>query len=352
MKNITILWWFWNWNLWDDTILYNEINLLKDFFWKDINILVFSNNPKNIEKNFIWIKSDFLTPIAFYRFYKFLNIFYLIRFIKILKNTDLLILWWWGFFSDKQFFAIMWWLRYIKLFKKLWSKIIWFWMWAWPFFYSINKKILKNNEKYFDLISLRDEESLNNFLEIWFNKNKLLKFIDPAFFTKNRNQIKTNSIWFVLHSNKDFFIKEIKKVLKNTDYNIKLIITEHLDIKLNKEILSSIKNKRVELIIKNNFIDIIDEISKLDFIVSQRLHWSIIAFTQKVPFLNIYYHHKWKELWNFLNIEDFSINIKDIEKENIISYIENKDKFKFKNIDLEFYKKLFINNLKEKWIKK
>jgi len=81
--------------------LKNEISLLKEKFPKS-KITVFSWNPNLIENQF-WVYAEYLPPIAWYRFYKFLNIFYLFNFLKIIKSTDLLVLWWWWFFSDRQF---------------------------------------------------------------------------------------------------------------------------------------------------------------------------------------------------------------------------------------------------------
>jgi len=346
IKNIAILWWFWNWNLWDDTILYNEIKLLKEFYWEKTNILVFSNNPKYIEQTYKWVKWEYLPPIMWYRFYKFFNFFYLFKLYKIFRNTDLLILWWWGFFSDRQFFAISWWLRYCKIAKKFWTNIIWFWMWAWPFFHNINKKIIKKSDNLFNFISLRDDKSLNYFLDIWFNKNKLFKFIDPAFFTEKYNVKKDNSIWFIFHSNKNFYEKQIKLFLEKSNYNIKLIITDYLDIDYNKNIIDLLNNSRIKLIIPQNSIELVKEISKTDFIFSERLHWSIISFTQKVPFTNIYYHHKWKELSNLLDIKIFSVNISNIKNYNLLDFLEKKDKFRFKNLDLINYKEVLFKKLR------
>lgn len=337
MKNITILGRFGFWNIWDDTILFNEINLLKEKF-PNSQITVFSWNPNFIKSQFL-VDSIYLPPIMWYRLYKFLNIFYLIKFFKLIKNTDLFILWWWWFFSDRQYFAISGWLRYCKLAKYFWAKVIWFWMWAWPFFYKFNKNLIKKSSKVFDFISIRDKESLNNLLNSGFNKNKLIQTIDPAFFSDYKNEKKDNSIWFILHQeNEKYIIEQVNKILKTTNYNIKFIITDFLDLYLNKRIIEKIWNNRCKLIAFNNVDLIIREISSCDFIISQRLHWSIISFTQKVPFLNIYYHHKWKELINLLWINDFSINIENISNKDFLHYINKKNDFVFKSLNLLEYK--------------
>lgn len=337
MQNITILWWFGFWNIWDDTILFNEINLLKEKF-PNSKITVFSWNSNLIKSEF-WVDSELLPPIMWYRLYKFLNIFYLIKVFKIIKNTDIFILWWWWFFSDRQCFAIFGWLRYCKIAKYFWAKVIWFWMWAWPFFHKFNKNFIKKSSNIFDFISVRDNESLNNFINTGFDRNKLIHTIDPAFFTNCRNENKDNSIWLIIHQkNENYIIKQISNILKNTNYDIKFIITDFLDLSLNEKIIKQIWNTRCKLIFSNNIDLIIREISKCDFIISQRLHWSIISFTQKVPFLNIYYHHKWKELINLLWINDFSINIENILNTDFLQYINKKNEFVFKYIDLEKFK--------------
>lgn len=346
MKNITILWWFWCWNIWDDTILKNEIKILKEKYPK-WNITVLARDVNIILNNFPWVKAFKLPPIMFYRFYRFLNLFFLFKFIKIIKNTDIFVLWWWWFFSDRQFFAIWWWLRWAKLAKIFWSKVIWFWMWAWPFFHEYNKKLIKKYSKIVDIFILRDSKSYNNLLECWVNKKRLLKIIDPAFFTKDRKFKKEKNIWFIINNkeNKKYFIKQIKNFLKKTDFNIKLIITSELDIPLNNEILNILNNNRCELVSSDYIFDIIESIWKCSFIISQRLHWSIIAFTQKTPFLNISYHFKWEEIVKLLNIEDFSIKNEEIENINIYDYFLKKDKFIFKEINLKKYKELYFSNI-------
>lgn len=340
MKNITILWWFWCWNLWDDTILLNEINLIKEVY-KTSEITVLSCNPKLISKVFS-VKSLKLPPISWYRFYKFLNIFYLFSFLKTIKSTDIFILWWWWFFSDRQFFAVSWWLRYCRVAKYFWAKVIWFWMWAWPFFHDSNRNKIKKVSNVFDYISVRDNKSLENLFLTWFDKNKLIKTIDPAFFTSKIKVKKENSIWFILKSDEEYFIKEIKNILQNTHYNIKLIISDYLDISLNYYILNEIQSKRLSIHVCENPYNLIKKIYSCDFIISQRLHWSIISFTQWIPFLNIYYHHKWKELIDLLKIDDFSIDNKNINNYKLLKFINKMYFFNFIQLDLDNYKKTYL----------
>lgn len=337
MKNITILWWFWCWNLGDDTILFSEINILKKKFPESI-ITIFSWNPELTRKNFPLIKSIQLPPIIWYRFYKFLNVFYFYKVIKLLKETDIFILWGWWFFSDRQYFAINWWLRYCRIAKFYWAKIIWLWMWAWPFFHERNKKIINKSKNIFANVFLRDEESLDNFISTWFSRQKLIKTIDLAFFIKKESVIKDNSIWFIINSNEEYFIKEIKNILDNTDYLIKLIITDSIDLILNKKIKEIIWDKRIVICTFNSPISLIKEIWKCDFIVSQRLHWSIISFTQNIPFINIYYHHKGKELIRLLDIDDYSFCNKELANVKIIDFLEIKNNFIFEKLDLGYYK--------------
>lgn len=202
-------------------------------------------------------------------------------------------------------------------------------MWAGPFFYQNNKNLIKKSSVIFDFLIVRDNISFTYLLETGFEKGKLYQMVDLAFFTKFQNSQKSESIGFIIHSNEWYFTKQIKYILDNTHYNIKFIITDTLDIHLNEQIITSLWNQRCTIHMSSKIANIIKEISSCDFIISQRLHGSIIAFTQKVPFLNIYYHHKWKELIKLLWIDQFSFNIDQIEDNNILSYIQKKDDFTF-----------------------
>jgi len=344
MKNITILWWFGFWNIWDDIILFNEIKLIKEKFPNSI-ITVFSWNPSFIKSKFS-VNSLYLPPIMWYRFYKFLNIIYLIKIFKVIKNTDLFILWGGWFFSDRQFFAISWWLRYCLLAKYFWAKVIWFWMWIGPIFYNRNKKVINMYSKIFEYISVRDKKSFNILKWCWFDEKKIIKVIDPAFFTNFKKENKDNTIWFIVKSNENFIINQIKDILIKTNYNIKFIITDSLDLNLNIKIINQIWSNRCKLISHKNIDLIIKEIWKCDFIVSQRLHGSIISFTQKVPFLNMYYHHKWKEMINYLWIDKFSVDINKLNNLQILDFINWKHNFIFTKLDLLDFKNKFLWKIK------
>jgi len=342
MKNIVILWWFWKWNYWDNFILFNEIFLLKELIPESkITVLCWSIEElkNNLPNDIIYER---IPPIAFYRLYKFLNIFYLYRWIKLIIKTDILILWWWGFFSDRQKYAIPWWLRWCEVFSLLWSQVYGFWMWMWPFYYDETKKKILKSQRNFQKISLRDDLSLKYLELTWFDKKKIIRTIDPAYFTPYYKAIKNKQIWFIIRNNPNHFIKELQNILKYTDYNIVLIIMDTLDIDINKGILQWLQNKKVSLLNTSSLVDISTTISSCDFVVSQRLHGNIISFTQKVPFLNIYYHHKWAELWKQLNISKFSIDEKTFKNISLLDYINMKNDFNFMDINLTQYKTQYI----------
>ncbi len=347
MKNITILWWFWYWNYWDNLILFNEVKLLKSKYPNSI-INIYCWNSKELQSSFknIWnIYFYKRPPIAIYRLYELLNLSTIKNLCYLLIKTDLFILWWGGFFSDRQFFAIWGWLRYVILFKLFWSKVIGFWMWAGPFFYKYNKFLIKFSGLFFDDILLRDTQSVKYFSNTGFNPQKIHRVIDPAFFMEiNEKNVKNKNLWFIIKDNYAYFIKEINNLLEyDLEVNISLIITDTLDLDLNEKVLNYFKNSiRVKIINESDVLKLSKIIASMHFIFSQRLHWSILAYSQKTPFCNIYYHHKWRELINLLWIENFSIYNKELWKYQLINILNNIKNSNMDNINLTDYKNIYL----------
>ena len=345
MKNITILGWFGSGNFWDDIILLNEVALLQEKFpWACITVLCW--NTDMLKQTVSGVDTLALPPIAWYRVYKFLNIVYLWKFIKLMRGTDMLILWWGGFFSDRQFFAIWWWLRYCRIAKYFWAKVVWFGMWAGPFYFQYNKNKISSAEKYIDYISVRDDFSLTCLREIWFPKQKLVRTIDPAFFLSRSPIKKDNSVTFILKSHEEYFIWEIQELFEKMSYDIKLVITDILDIQLAKRIYEIVGIKgRIKIVLPQNLEELIQTVAASDFVISQRLHGCIIAFTQQVPFLNIYYHHKGKELEKLLWNNSFCIDEESVENHSILDMVQKKDEYIFTEIHKEHYKNAYFNNV-------
>ncbi len=334
---ITILWWFGCWNLWDDSILRCEIDILRGLY-PHAEIHVFWWNELSKFSRQYNITNSNLPPISFYRFYRFFNIFYFFKTFHILKHTDLCVLGGGWFFSDRQRYVIAWWLRYCQYAQKHWAKVIWFCIWAGPFSYKSNKKRIKKASNIFDHIFVRDKKSYQAFIDCGFDAQKLSINIDPVFHLPSISQEKDKSIWIVLHSHEEYFVNQIYNISKNTDYYIKLIITDSLDWDINQKIQEKLQEKKCRVIVHASSQDLVKEIAKCDFVISQRLHGSIIAYSQNIPFLNIYYHHKWEELWKILELWDFSISTDMILKKDLSEFLENKESFRANMIDTKKYR--------------
>jgi len=346
MKKITILWWFGQWNLGDDIILYNQVKILQEYY-NNPEITVFSGKYNAMLTDIMpWISTIKFPPISWYRLYKFLDIFYLYKVFQILKSTDVFILWGGWFFSDRQFFSLWWWLRYCQIASFFWAQCLWFCMWVWPITHNYNKLLVSHKlSDLFHFILVRDKTSFDCLRQLDIPKDKISQAIDPAFFTEKLVYNKDNSIWFIIynHTNISFYISQIKKIQKNYKGNIKIIITDYLDISIAKQIKNSCSD--IDVVIPSNAISLTQEISRSDFIFSERLHGSIIAFTQRVPFSNIYYHHKGKELADILDIHNFSIDIHSLDEVNLNNYINKRWNFVFKDIKLASYESLIHEKL-------
>ena len=102
-KTISIFWAIWCQNLWDELILKNEIKILKEEFWENTKFFVFTYDKKDIffdDKNIVY-KEYF--PIGLKKIWNiFKNLINYFSFLKIVKKSDFIVVWWWGIIFDKE----------------------------------------------------------------------------------------------------------------------------------------------------------------------------------------------------------------------------------------------------------
>lgn len=330
--NITILMSIWCQNIWDELILKNEINILKQKYWLQTKFRVFTydiNNIFYIDENVdyfeyfpIWIR-------------KISNIF---RNLRNFKNSilsiyysDLVVFWWWWIIFDNEVWnftnPLLQWLFRKMLVSFFWKKII---------FWAISLDI-KNEKNYFYLkklfskteVFVRDENSKNlldklninsqiildpvfyDNWQIWlenYEKNFLIKKIDAQNFSildLGNIDFTWKSVWIALRSWyiwwwNDFIEKTIIKDI------IDKILTSWWKVYLIPHSFHSIDKKANDYLFLKDFLSENIFISKnmletyeiyknkkIDICLSMRLHSMILSQVYGINFVWIKYSSKW-----------------------------------------------------------
>jgi len=331
----------WAQNLWDELILKNEINLLeKKYLWENIKFYVFTydleddfikkSNVEYVEYFPIWIKQ----PKNLLR-----NVKNFLNFKKIVKQSDLIVVWWgWIIYDEehqKTFTPLNQWLFRSNFFKKLNKKVLFFSIW-------INIKNNSNLDKIKKIFSwnceihVRDKSSLELLVNLWIEAKRTM---DPVFCDNiSLKELKWDSnfeislkpsflekeidskvfkmedleeidfswkivwIWFrtwYLTNENENIEKIIEFILKN---NWKIILVPHsfhkTDEKANDYIFLDKFAQKYNLEICKNMTESYELYTKwkINFCLSMRLHSIILSQVYKIPFIWFTYSKKTSEI--------------------------------------------------------
>lgn len=333
----------WAQNLWDELILKNEIKMLENEYEKDIQFFVFSYDYKNpffIQDNIKYIE---YFPIWIRKLKNiFKNILNFFVFLKIVKQSDLIIIWWgWIIYDEEKQSTknpLNQWIFRTNIFRFFRKKINFFWVWI-----NIkNEKNLIKVKKIFlkaNKITLRDNYSLIllNQLNI---KASLIK--DPVF----SDNLSLKNKWYNYLIKKinsfDFNVEDIKDI----DFNWKVVglalrkwYLSKKNIKLDEKFEEWKINEIINYILKCNWKIIliphsfhntdyiandynflkqfiknwnvkicnimketydVYKLKKIDICISMRLHSMILSQVYEIPFIWVSYSTKTNEILNNL----------------------------------------------------
>lgn len=306
-------------NLWDELILEQEYNLIKDKF-KDAKYYIFTydknssiledNNleyityfPYNIKKN----------PIA--------NIGYLIKNIITIYKSDLIVIWWGWLIYDNEKSAsdpIKQWKLRVFLAKLFGKKIMYFWLWVSVKRekYSKIKYLFSGKNTY---TSVRDKKSLEILNSIW-EKARIID--DPVLSKESVQKMETweKIIWISFRSG--FLKNEIQNIewiveyLQEKWYKI-LFITHSFhweDTEVNDyKFLEKIADK-YNINMTETMQETLEAYKYLDFVIGMRLHSVILSIVNTIPYICLSYAKKTEEVnseiwYNYvLDCKNFEIN--------------------------------------------
>lgn len=215
-------------NLWDELILKNEIELLKQEFWDNTVFKVASYDPKNpvfqipntqyFEYFPLWIKQ--VKNI-------FRNIRNFFKFLSVIIWSDRVVIWWGGIIYDSEIQSV-WnplkqWLFRVRVARFFRKKIYFYAIWI-DIKHSGNYKILEKIFKKAWKITVRDEKSQQHLQKLWIHS----KLVDDPVMSENlqprlssQERIERGVIWDILwiYSSKSFKLKDFE----NYDFSWKKV---------------------------------------------------------------------------------------------------------------------------------
>jgi len=331
----------WAQNLWDELILKNEIKALEKEYGKDTLFKVFSydiENPffkkKNIEyiEYFpIWIKN----PGNIFK-----NIANFFNFIKIVKQSDLIVIWWgWIIYDNenqKSANPLNQWIFRTNIFRFFKKKVYFYALWLNiappsipPLQEGSNYNKVKKIFSWAYKVTVRDNYSFELLKKLWIN-SKIVK--DPVFSeieTKNRDnflikKVKANKFWVADLEELDLEWKKVALALRSwyldsdssreeekinqiIDYLLekkaKVILLPHsfhkTDYLANDfKFLNKFFRINEQVLIVDSMEDVYSKYiyREFDICLAMRLHSMILSQVYSIPFIWISYSTKTDEL--------------------------------------------------------
>ncbi len=288
-KKITIAGYFGFKNAGDELILESIVNSLRKKI-PDIHINVLSNNP--------------LETISIYKV-KSVNRWNPFEILKAIINSDLIILAG-GLFQDiTGIFSLYYYLSIIIIGKIFLKKILLYGAEFAPIKHKFNFYILSKILKFINNILVRSKGSLEFLENIGVTKNVILS-ADPVISypvihiktLKNRNLEKIGIILKKSYKNFNLFIETCESLFSRLNTEI-FFIPFHFDSDMDFSLeISKSLTFPTNVICWNRANELFHIISKMDFIISQRLHGLILSILLKTPVLGISSDPKLQFLFN------------------------------------------------------
>lgn len=201
-----------------------------------------------------------------------------------------------------------------------------------------------------DYITVRDEISYNLLKPINNKNKKVFRTVDPVLFLKGKKNDFANSPKYIgvnvmdirlanysYEQYKDYIntLASVISYLSNlgTEYKITIFCTEKKDIialqQLQRNPALNSQNKNISFIQKTNLNDILDVYKRLDLLIGTRMHSTILAFSQGIPFVGISWQQKMDGFFdlidynqNLIQLDDFVNNYK-ITTEKVNNIVNN-----------------------------
>lgn len=323
-------------NLWDELILKNEIELLEKEYWENIEFTVFTYDLKNPFFNRYNVSYKEYFPIWIRnKKYIWKNIKNFFTLIKVVRKSDLIVLWWGWIMYDNEYqqtkTPLDLWLNRVKIFNFFNKKYIYFRWWI-NIKNEENLGKLKNIFENAFFIEVRDKYSKDLLGWLWI-KSYIKK--DPVFYDR-WYLIQKKSILWTLSSykfNKDFLSqfdfkwKKVWLAIRAWYFVPKSKISDRMEEWIIKEIILYLVKQWAHVVLMPHSFhktDILandyeflkrflvhpavklkenmDEVynvyltRQIDFCFAMRLHSIILSHVYEIPFVWISYSTKTDEV--------------------------------------------------------
>ncbi|MBP3953151.1 polysaccharide pyruvyl transferase family protein [Halalkalibacter suaedae] len=223
-------------------------------------------------------------------------------------------------------------------------------------------------------VTVRDRKSYDLVSELNKGQNKLFQTVDPVIFLQNNDkqesEIKTIGVNVMDIRLADYtdeiyekYLLNLKKIinhyLENSKYNISVFCTEKLDVKAIEDLklYMNIDSSRLEFINFMNLKNTLLLFDKLDFLVGTRMHSTIVALSQNIPFIGVSWQQKVTEFFKLTGFEENMVTLHELisdyscaikrTNELLRDYSKNKSKMKEKKKELKLMYNINIEVLEE-----
>lgn len=348
----------WAHNLWDELILREEINYVREHYGKNVDITAFAYDLTDILTRDPGVRfvSYFPNRIGEY-FFK--NLQFLIQNIWIIARADVLIIGGWGIIFDNEPGVSFWalftqWSFRINL-ARIFKTTILFWGIGLEITHVANKMKLRKLFVPGDFILVRDLQSkgLLDALEIPSIQVQDIVFLyEPPVESRSLTEVKPVWIsvrwWFI---DNEIAIPLIYDYLLGLGYKpIFLVFSSAWEESQNDLLFISRVMSWKKYNITKNIVQTLDIYPFLHAIIGMRLHAGILACVHHIPYIPISYWPKTDNLIKSMEIEDLMIqstelNLDYFEKKwNLLieNYAQLKAKMEEKH---EFFHKNLIDSL-------
>lgn len=299
--------------------------------------------------------------LKYHNYTKFVSIHDKRACVKCIKKSDIFLLGGGGLFQDESsVFNVFRWEKICKLAIKYSKRIIIYANSIGPLNYYFSRIIVRNILNQIDVITLRDQSSVDLLKEIGVTVPIVLT-ADPAFsynydsvsvYPEEKLRLPEKYVaitirhWYDSHpflpaKISNLFMKNNDKADRyhkvmadivdeiNKKMGLPVVFISFLtdrDSKVAKKILSNreYKCKNIILNSEKNFlpISLMQVIKKSEFLVGMRLHSLIFAVGLRVPFVAIDYSKKVKGLLEELSLNSYSIPVDELSSEALMKKIE------------------------------
>jgi polysaccharide pyruvyl transferase CsaB len=317
---IAISGWYGNNNVGDEAILRGTLLTLRKQF-EDAEFVVFSDNPEHT-RYIYQVDSFYQWPVGLKRnIFAFMRLsfwIYLVRVAMVIRNTDLFVLGGGGLLQHDNFGVVGFWLSKLLIAQLLRKPTVMYAIGVGRVKRKLDKMLIRILGNRTDLITVRDKESEKNLLDYYkVRKTKVVFTADNAFAIhppeifshKNAAQALRARIGIVLlplwsvgiredveqRRLDSIIIETVERIVNEFGHEV-IFISENFreDTKNIERIWSGIKNHRRVSVDTTRFTteQNMEFISKLDVLVSMRLHPLILASLVRTPFVGVIAHAK------------------------------------------------------------